>query len=206
MLISILFSNPILYLMVCTAILFGFSIHEYSHGLAAYLLGDDTAKLAGRLSINPLVHFDPIGTTMIFIFGFGWGKPVPFNPFNLRDQRWGPAIVGLSGPLSNFLMAGFAGLLLRFLPLQNLGVVVFLQIFTWLNLILGVFNLIPVPPLDGYHILFALLPPSLEGIKRSILAQGPLFLLFAFFFMVYFGYSFIVPFLFRVLTGMPLLF
>ncbi|MBU4298419.1 site-2 protease family protein, partial [Patescibacteria group bacterium] len=143
MLIELLFSNPLIYLMVAIAILLGFSIHEYSHAQAAYLLGDPTAKLQGRLTINPLAHFDPIGTLLIFIIGFGWGKPVPFNPFNLRNQKWGPALVGLAGPLSNFFMALFVGLLLRFFLFGNPGLVFFFSIFVWLNLILGTFNLLP---------------------------------------------------------------
>jgi Zn-dependent protease len=102
MLIEILFINPIIYLMIAISILLAFSIHEYSHAQAAYSLGDPTPKYAGRLTVNPLAHFDPFGTLLIFIIGIGWGKPVPFNPYNLRNQRWGPALVGLSGPTSNF--------------------------------------------------------------------------------------------------------
>ncbi|PIS39496.1 MAG: site-2 protease family protein [Candidatus Nealsonbacteria bacterium CG08_land_8_20_14_0_20_38_20] len=204
MLIELLFSNPIVYLMVAIAILLGFSVHEYSHAQAAYLLGDPTAKLQGRLTINPLAHFDPLGTLLIFIIGFGWGRPVPFNPFNLRNQKWGPALVGMAGPLSNFFMALFVGLLLRFFIFGNPGLVFFFSIFVWLNLILGTFNLLPIPPLDGSHIFLALLPRSLEGLKISIFQSSPFLIFFAILFMFYIGYPFITSPLFTLITGMPL--
>jgi len=203
MLIELLFTNPTVYFMVAIAIIFGFSIHEYSHAQAAYMLGDPTAKDQGRLTINPLAHFDPIGTLLIFIIGFGWGKPVPFNPFNLRNQRWGPAIVALSGPLANFSMALVVGFLLRFLALPNPVIIFFFSIFIWLNLILGLFNLLPVPPLDGSHIFLALLPPSLENLKISILETGPFLLFFAIFFMLFIVYPFVARPLFTLITGAP---
>lgn len=190
--------------MVAVAILFGFSVHEYSHAQAAYVLGDPTAKSQGRLTINPLAHFDPIGTLLIFIIGFGWGKPVPFNPLNLRNKRWGQALVGLAGPSSNFLMALFVGFLMRFLHVANPALIFFFSIFIWLNLILGLFNLLPIPPLDGSHILLTLLPRSLENFKIVILQNTPFLLLFAILFMFYIGYPYIVSPLFSLITGIPL--
>lgn len=204
MLIQLLFLNPEVYFMVAVAILFGFSIHEYSHAQAAYILGDPTAKDQGRLTVNPLAHFDPIGTLLIFIIGIGWGKPVPFNPLNLRNQKWGSALVGLAGPLSNFLMALLVGFLLRFFPFANPGLVFFFSIFTWLNIILGLFNLLPVPPLDGSHIFLAILPPSLENFKISILQSAPFLIFFAILFMFYVGYPFLARPLFTLITGLPL--
>jgi Zn-dependent protease len=204
MLIELLFSNPQIYFMVAIAILFGFSVHEYSHAQAAYILGDPTAKYSGRLTINPLSHFDPIGTLLIFIIGIGWGKPVPFNPYNLRNQRWGPALVGLAGPLSNFLLALFVGLLIRFLAPANPSLLIFFSIFCWLNLILGLFNLIPVPPLDGSHIFFAFLPASFEKLKISLLETTPFLLLFSILFMIYIGFPFLARPLFELITGMAL--
>jgi Zn-dependent protease len=204
MLFQLLFSNPEVYFMVAIAILFGFSVHEYSHAQAAYILGDPTAKAQGRLTVNPLAHFDPVGTLLIFIIGIGWGKPVPFNPLNLKNQKFGSALVGLSGPLSNFLMALFAGILLRFLPLTNPALIFFFSIFVWLNLILALFNLLPVPPLDGSHIFLAILPPSLENFKRAFLLNSPFLIFFAIFFMFYIGYPFIARPLFSLITGMPL--
>ncbi len=143
-------------------------IHEVAHGYAAYALGDPTAKLAGRLSLNPLVHIDPVGSVLVpailvWLGGlvFGWAKPVPYNPHQLRGGKWGPALVALAGPLSNFVVALVFGLLLRFSLASELisgpalGLV---SMIILLNVMLGVFNLLPLPPLDGSKVLFALLP------------------------------------------------
>ena len=202
MLIELLFVNPLLYLMFAVAILLGFSIHEYFHAQTAYLLGDPTAKYAGRLTVNPLAHFDPFGTFLIFIVGIGWGKPVPFNPYNLRNQKWGPALVGLAGPGSNFLSALIVGLLLRFLELSNPALIVFFPIFVWINLTLGVFNLLPIPPLDGSHIFLTFLPSSFERFKMIILTN-PFLVIIALFFMFYIGFPYICRPLFTVMTGLP---
>lgn len=187
--------------MVATAILLGFGVHEYSHAQAADLLGDQTAKIAGRLTINPFAHFDPIGTLLIFIIGIGWGKPVPINPYNLRNQKWGSALVGLAGPFSNFVSALIVGFLLRFLPLSNQAVLAFFSIFVWINLTLGVFNLLPIPPLDGSHILFAVLPSTFA--KLRIILLNPLSIIAALFFMYYIGFPYICRPLFTLITGLP---
>ncbi len=200
MLIQLLFVDPISYLMVAVAILLGFSIHEYSHAQAAYFLGDPTAKNAGRLTINPLAHFDPFGTLLIFIIGFGWGKPVPFNPYNLRNQKWGTALVGLAGPGSNFLSALIIGLLLRFFEFSNPALISFFSVFVWLNLTLGIFNLLPIPPLDGSHIFFTALPSSLEKIKL-LLQTNPFLIIIALLFMFYVGFPYICKPLFTIITG-----
>jgi Zn-dependent protease len=203
MLIDLLFLSPFLYLMVASSILFGFTIHEYSHAQAAFSLGDPTPKAYGRLTINPLAHFDPFFTSLIFIFGIGMGKPVPFNPLNLKNRKWGPALVALAGPTSNLMMAILAGLTLRFLEIQNLGLISFLSVFTWINLILAIFNLLPIPPLDGSHILLAL--PIFSERTKIFLFQNSLFLfIFALLFMWFFGFSYICQPLFSLLTGMPL--
>ncbi len=201
MLIELLFQNPILYLMVAISILFGFTVHEYCHAQAAYSLGDPTAKNEGRLSLNPLAHFDPIFTTSIFILEIGMGKPVPFSPFNLRDQKWGPSLVALAGPSSNLLMALLAGLSLRFLEFSNLGLIYFLSIFVWINLILGIFNLIPIPPLDGSHIFFVLFPSFFEKVKIFLFALRPFSFFFAIFFMWFIGIPYICEPLFGFITG-----
>jgi Zn-dependent protease len=143
--------------------------HEISHGLVANWLGDDTAKNLGRLSLNPLSHLDRVGTIMLLLVGFGWAKPVPVNPYQLNiDPRKGMAIVGAAGPLSNFLMAGIFALLFRAgileLPdsLSDISfsdVLAVLALFiVQINIILGVLNLIPVPPLDGFRIAVGILP------------------------------------------------
>ena len=204
MLIQILFENPVLFLIIAVAIIFALVIHEFFHAWMAYYLGDNTAKDQGRLTINPLVHLDPFGTILLFIVGIGWGKPVPFNPYNLRNQKWGPALVALAGPASNFGLAVTVGLILRFAEISNPYFAFFLSFFVWINLILGVFNLMPVPPLDGSHIFFTLFP-SLENVKASI--QGSfLFLIVVIFFMIYIGIPFIIKPLFILITGMSSIF
>ena len=204
MLIQILFENPVLFLIIVVAIIFALAVHEFFHAWMAYYLGDNTAKDQGRLTINPLVHLDPFGTILLFIVGIGWGKPVPFNPYNLRNQKWGPALVALAGPASNFGMAVIVGLILRFIEIPNPYFVFFLSFFVWINLILGVFNLMPIPPLDGSYIFFTLFP-SLENVKASI--QGSfLFLIAVIFFMIYIGIPFIIRPLFILITGAPLSF
>jgi Zn-dependent protease len=199
MLIGLLFTNPIFYLMTAIAILFAFTIHEYFHAQAAYSLGDPTAKNAGRLTVNPLAHFDPFGTLLIFIIGIGYGKPVPFNPYNLKNQKWGPALVGLAGPASNFLCALIVGLLLRFLTISNPMLTTFFSIFVWLNLSLGVFNLLPIPPLDGSHIFSSIAPSFTEKFGRT-----PFLIIIAFIFMIYIGVPYICQPLFTIITGTSL--
>ncbi len=147
------------------------SVHELSHGYAAYKMGDDTARLAGRLTLNPLAHIDPIGFLMMLFIGFGWAKPVPINTLRFRNQRKGLAIVSFAGPLSNLIMAfvacllcsllyalGYAPVLYAtFAPLNVLAYT--LQLFALLNVGLALFNLIPLPPLDGSNILLSFLSP-----------------------------------------------
>ncbi|MFO8102111.1 MAG: site-2 protease family protein [Dehalococcoidia bacterium] len=143
--------------------------HEVSHGWVANLLGDDTAKNMGRLSLNPLSHLDRLGTIMLLIVGFGWAKPVPVNPYRLNmEPRKGMAVVGAAGPLSNFLMAGLFSLFFQADVLElpgSLSAASFSDVFALLvllivqiNVILGVLNLIPVPPLDGFRIVVGILP------------------------------------------------
>lgn len=193
-------------------------IHEVSHGVVALWLGDLTAKYAGRLNLNPMKHIDPFGSVilpvLLFVttgFAFGWAKPVPYNPYNLRNQKWGPTMVALAGPLSNFLLAFMAALIAWLLPLTLLvkqdimsrfiGVIGgrgdFLERFGFLadaisgslsgilfgllllvifwNVVLGCFNLLPVPPLDGSKLLYTLLP--LQERTILLLEQYGLFLL-----------------------------
>jgi len=144
-------------------VLFALTIHEFSHGYAAYKLGDDTAKRAGRLTLNPLKHLDPIGTIMLFIAKIGWAKPVPINPYNFKNFKRDTAIVSFAGPLANFISAIAFSILfnLFYSPTsQNIFlIIIFYTIF--INIALGLFNLIPIPPLDGSKIFGALLPDRL---------------------------------------------
>ena len=191
-------------------LIFSVIIHEVSHGYAAYLQGDNTAKFAGRLNLNPLNHLEWFGSFFLpimsyFLGGFiiGWAKPVPFNPYNLRNQRWGEAIVAMAGPLSNILIAVFFGLLLRFGILSQLGegFVMIAFIIVFINLVLATFNLVPIPPLDGSKILFSFLPYNMQNI-RNWMEQNGMFILI---FFVFFLWKYIVPLVgleFKLITGL----
>jgi Zn-dependent protease len=147
------------------AILFGLTIHEFSHSWVAWRLGDPTAKMMGRLTLNPLKHLDPIGTIALFLFRFGWAKPVPIDPRNFRHPTRDMAISSLAGPAANLLTAAVAGLILRLLILFQVGgfAVAVFTYFVLFNLILCFFNLIPIPPLDGSRLLYYWLPPNLAA-------------------------------------------
>jgi Zn-dependent protease len=136
------------------------TVHEFSHALVADKLGDPTPRLAGRLTLNPIAHIDPIGLLMLIVVRFGWAKPVPINPYNFRDPRKGALFVSLAGPTSNFLFAWVVAIIYRSAPLAYGDLLSQILSYTiWINLALGVFNLIPIPPLDGSHILEFFLPP-----------------------------------------------
>ena len=135
------------------ALLIALTFHEFSHGLAAYYLGDNTAKVRGRLTLNPIKHIDPIGLFTLLVFKFGWAKPVPFNPLNFKNRKWGTLIVALAGPFSNFILAFLSFMLLLLINPVNPLFFIFLNSLFLYNLILCVFNLIPVPPLDGSKII-----------------------------------------------------
>lgn len=143
------------------AVLVAIIPHEMAHGYAAYLCGDETAKNDGRLSLNPLHHLDPIGTICLIFFKFGWAKPVMINPNNFRDRKKGTFFVSIAGVLTNFILAIIAVIIMKHIRLSDFVFELFMNIF-WFNTILGVFNLIPIPPLDGSKLLFSFLPPKYE--------------------------------------------
>ena len=183
-------------------------IHEYAHGWMANKLGDSTAKYKGRLTLDPRAHIDPLGTLLMPLFLFlvsggsflfAYAKPVPINPYNLDDQRWGPMWVALAGPMSNFILAAVFGLAVQILP-ATMPIVQFLVVIVYANVLLGVFNMVPIPPLDGSKVLFALLPDSYYDLKQK-LEQYKFIILIAF---LVFGFRLIVPvirFLTRMFTG-----
>ncbi|OQB15918.1 MAG: Peptidase family M50 [Firmicutes bacterium ADurb.Bin193] len=165
-------SSLLEWILVIPALLLSFSIHELCHGLAAYALGDDTAKLSGRLSLNPLRHIDPIGVLMILTIGFGWAKPVPVNTRGFADPKRGMALTALAGPMSNVVLAflsGFALVLTGLLVLHNgelyvtsdtVWATLLIKLFVY-NCSIAMFNFLPIPPLDGSKIVGALLPARL---------------------------------------------
>lgn len=182
-------------------------IHEYAHGWVADMLGDPTARYAGRLTVNPMAHIDLWGTILMPItlsvltggkFLFAYAKPVPYNPYNLKNQKWGPAMVALAGPAANFLLALAFAVLVRALPASNFTSI--LAIIVYANIMLMIFNLVPIPPLDGSKILYALLPDSARGVKIFLDKHGFIILLF-FIFFLFELISPIIDGLFRLLVG-----
>jgi len=163
-------SSPLSFLTSLLAIVAAISIHEFAHALAADRLGDPTPRLQGRLTLNPLAHLDPIGTLMLILFRFGWGKPVQFDPFNLRNPRRDTMLISIAGPASNLLAAAAAAILLRFLP-NNLLTILTIQPFIIISVVLAVFNFVPIHPLDGGKILAGILPLSLARELEQIQAQ-----------------------------------
>ncbi|MFA6446101.1 MAG: site-2 protease family protein [Candidatus Paceibacterota bacterium] len=187
-------------------------IHEVAHGVTALYFGDETAKRLGRLTLNPLKHVDPIGSVFLPLIMivlntgivFGWAKPVPYNPYNLRNRRFAEPMVALAGPLSNIILAVIFGLAVRFLlPLGtaiNQNFVSFLGIIALINLALAIFNLVPVPPLDGSKILFALLPPQYEYVRVWLEKNGFVLVLI----FILFLWKYLIPviaWLFSLLVG-----
>ncbi|MCP4649951.1 MAG: site-2 protease family protein [PVC group bacterium] len=157
------------------AFLIALTVHEYAHGFIANKLGDSTAKRMGRLTFNPLAHIDPVGTILVPLFlissgnlVFGWAKPVPVNFYNLKNPKKDMIWVGLAGPAANFIAAFITYFILKTEIIQNIFAINFLTVLLIINIVLGVFNLIPIPPLDGSRILMGLLPPKMAaGYARS---------------------------------------
>lgn len=162
MIFSTFLDTPIVGIILLLMVIFAITIHEAAHAFMAVKLGDDTPKVQGRLTLNPLSHLDPWGTLLIIFAGIGWGKPVVFNPFNFRNLRRDTALVALAGPVSNFVMAGICAVLSMTPFVYESDVLpFFLQNFALLNITLGVFNLLPIEPLDGFKVMSGILPPHL---------------------------------------------
>ena len=185
-LLNLVFLLPILLLSMMA--------HEVAHGWVAFRLGDPTAKMHGRLTANPLRHLDPVGTLMFVVtymmgsFIFGWAKPVPVNPTFFRNRQRGMAIVGLAGPVTNFLVAVIVALLLNFLPISVLGTAAgqlsrfgeILFLAYQVNVVLGLFNLVPIPPLDGSRVLGAFMPPDMYRSWIQLDRYGIIFIILIF--------------------------
>jgi len=202
----------ILQIFSIVILIFSIVIHEFAHGWMADSLGDPTAKHLGRLTLNPIPHIDLMGSIIIPLFlllsnsGFiiGWAKPVPYNPYNLRDQKNGPALVGAAGPASNLLLALIFGIIIRILLIQGVAmdssIIMLFSIIVFYNILLAIFNLVPIPPLDGSKILFHFLPYSMHGVRETLERNGILFLII----FIFFGFQLIIPimlFLFSLITG-----
>ncbi len=176
-----LFSLPMeVLVLLLPTLLFALCFHEFSHAYMAYRLGDDTAARMGRLTLNPLSHIDPVGAMMILFVGFGWAKPVPVNPMNLRNMRVDMMKVAFAGPLSNLILALIAGIFIRLtgyktgVELQIGGTIPFLLlIFMKINIMLAVFNMIPLAPLDGSRIFSGLLERKFPDMVRNLQIYGP---------------------------------
>jgi len=204
-------------IIIVAILIFSVILHELAHGYVALMLGDPTARLAGRLTLNPIPHLDPLGSIIIpAILAltpggliFGWAKPVPYNPYNLRNQKWGEALVAFAGPAMNLALALLFGLIIRFgspvLPSASVEVMSFI---VFINILLAFFNLIPFPPLDGSKVISALLPYGAwlkyNQLRTSIERYG-FFAIFAFIFAFIYLFSEpffkFVSFIFSLITG-----
>lgn len=202
-------------IFIILVFLFSVVLHEVAHGFMADFLGDPTPRLAGRLTLNPIAHLDPIGSVFVPLFliitksgfVFGWAKPVPVNPHNFNDQKYGKLKVGIAGVSVNFLLALVFGLPIRFLP-QNINFFAnlanFFSYIVAVNLVLGVFNLFPLPPFDGFHV-FSTFIPSLERIFRENFSIQFVSMFLAIIFIMTIGFPYIIQPLFKLITGFSLL-
>lgn len=206
------------FLLIITALILSVIIHEVAHGYMANWLGDPTARLAGRLTLNPIPHIDPVGSILIPVLLalssagllFGWAKPVPYNPYNIRNQRWGEALVAFAGPGVNLLIAGVFALLIRSgLPFGFAPSFIELAVhIVYINILLAFFNLIPLPPLDGSKVLASLLPLKLQLRYRELGAQIESYgavatfgFLLVFVYILWAPFSVLVSAAFRLLVG-----
>lgn len=184
--------------------IFSVMVHEVSHGAVAFKLGDETAKKEGRLTLNPLAHLDFFGSFLLPIFLvianssviFGWAKPVPYNPNNLKNPKKGAALISVAGPLSNIMLAAIFGILLRIIPLAGVGanfgiLATLFQIIISINILLAIFNLLPIPPLDGSKLIFAVLPAKYYKFQIFMERYGALILLI----FIFFGFQLLTPIL-----------
>lgn len=193
---QLLFENPALFLAWIAAIIIGITVHEFSHVFAAYIQGDSTGKDMGRLNLNPLSHIDPLGIALLVFVGFGWGKPAPFNPYNLRNPKLGSVLVAFAGPISNLVVVVLLGLAFHFvLPIFQLTasnlLVIFVIFLIQINLVLMAFNLLPFPPLDGSRLVTILIPDRYATFKMAFERYSPMLLFVLLFSQIILGSSFL---------------
>lgn len=198
--------QPFDFIFAIAILIMSVVVHEVSHGYAANQLGDPTAKMAKRLTLNPIRHLDMVGSFIVpvitfFTAGFvlGWAKPVPYNPYNLRGGKWGPAWVAFAGPLANIVIALVFGLAIRFgmsAEIFSQATISIISLVVFINILLAIFNLIPIPPLDGSKILFAALPYRFQYIQNAL----ERYWIFVILFFVFFLWQFISPIVFLVFS------
>lgn len=199
------------FIFIVAVLIMSVVIHEVAHGYMALYLGDPTAKHQGRLTLNPISHLDPVGSFFVPLLGYllggfviGWAKPVPFNPYNLRNARTGEALVAIAGPVSNIILALVFGLFIRYASPADLlgnGALGLLGFIVMINLTLALFNLVPIPPLDGSKILFSFLPLRMQWLRHTMERFGIFFALFFIFFL----WQFLSPLIlkaFGLITGL----
>ncbi len=183
-LISLLFSNPLAFAVVAVVLILAISIHEFAHAWAADELGDPTPRSQGRVTLDPRSHLDPWGTLLLLFIGFGWGKPVPFDPYNLKDPVKDGALIALAGPASNVIFAILAAGIIRLPFLPEFLIIAMAQLI-FFNLVLAIFNLIPIHPLDGSKLMMALLPRDAAYEYEQFMHRFGIFVLI--FFLLPFG-------------------
>ena len=198
-------------IFIVVVFIYSVVIHEVSHGAVAYALGDDTAKNLGRLTLNPFKHLDMFGSVLLPLFlivvkapfVFGYAKPVPYNPLNLRDQKYGPAKVAFAGPAANLALAALFGIILRLLPpsLEIQALPALLSFIVQINLLLAIFNLMPISPLDGHWLLLTFLPDRFASFKLFILRYNLIIFIIFLFFIFPLIYQHLIYPLFRVIVG-----
>lgn len=187
--LELLFTNPLVFIVTALALIISITIHEFSHAFVADKLGDPTPRIQGRLTLNPLAHLDPLGTLALLFTRFGWGKPVQFDPYNLKSPVKDGALIAIAGPISNLILASILALLFRsqLVPFDWLNFAIAQTVL--INIVLAIFNLVPVHPLDGGKIILALLPRNIEIEYEELMNRYGLFLLLALIFPWYQGQS-----------------
>ena len=199
--------DPLTFIVSIAILIMSVVIHELSHGYTAELLGDPTPRLQGRLTLNPLKHLEVFGSLIVPLitsmagFTFGWAKPVQWNPYNVKNKRWGELLIAIAGPVSNLLIAVAFGLVLRTVggALSDSFIQISFYVIA-INIVLAVFNLVPIPPLDGSKVLFAFLPPRFAQVRETLERYSIFFFLILIFFLWRFVEP-IIPFIFRIIVG-----